>query len=407
MPNLKNFKLPKRKKQNRQATASSIFNATVKDMASDGRGVVADPTGIVYFVRGVWLGETGEFEITDTQSHPPQAKLVTLTEASTQRVTPKCAHFGLTANDCGGCSWQFMAYEAQLAEKKRHIQETLSAVLKRPVKKLPVHDVIPSPSEYGYRNRAQLKTDGKEIGFLAHKSSDLIKVMQCPVVVPAIQTQLDTLREGLPYNRWLPTKKNPLTTLNIDETTSVESIKVNERLPFKQGNTTQNDYMQQWLANTLVNTLNKSGKVPLSVELFCGSGNFTSLLAQHSEQVLAFEGDSDAVKFVASQAGLSNVTAQCLDLYTQQGIERAGFVANKAEVLVLDPPRAGFKFAKEFVHKARALKTIVYISCDVATFTRDAAILCENGFDINTIQPVDQFPQTPHVEVLAVFTKSA
>jgi len=402
MPNLKNFKLPKRKKQNRQATATTVFSAVVKDMASDGRGVVADPTGIVYFVRGVWLGEKGEFEIIDTQSRPRQAKLVTIIEASEQRVKPKCAHFGLTQNDCGGCSWQFMAYDAQLVEKKRHIQAMLSAVLKRPIKKLPVYDVIPSPSEYGYRNRAQFKTDGKEIGFLAHKSSDLIKVVQCPVVVPAIQTQLDALRESLPYNRWLPTKKNPLTTLNIDETTTVDSIKVNERLPFKQGNTTQNTHMQHWLASTL----EKIGKVPLSVELFCGSGNFTSLLAQHSDQVLAFEGDSDAVKFVASQATLPNVTAQCLDLYAQQGIERAGFLANKAEVLVLDPPRAGFKFAKEFVHKARALKTIVYISCDVATFTRDAAILCENGFDIDAVQPVDQFPQTPHVEILAVFTKN-
>lgn len=98
---------------------------------------------------------------------------------------------------------------------------------------------------------------------------------------------------------------------------------------------------------------------------------------------------------------LTNVSVHGINLYEEGGLENALKTQPKAKTLVLDPPRDGLKERAALLKKSCKIRDILYISCDLATFTRDITDLCGAGYKLVAVQPVDQFPHTPHVEILA------
>ncbi len=374
-----------------------IFSGSVRGLTSAGLGVVQHPSGRVVFIEGVWLGEAGSFRVTEKRGRIGFASIETLEQTSDARVTPKCTYHGIGSKSCGGCAWQFVSYPAQLEAKQKRIDEAMHRVDPRIASK----SILASAKEFGYRNRAQLKTDGTRLGYVATKSHNLVDVDVCPILTDHNQALLTELRSELPNTAWKPARKHNWTTLNIDKTITVKESVVNSRLPFLQGNDDQNTTMKAWLLSHL-QQLDTNSKV---LELFSGSGNFTEVIADCGFSAIhAVEGDEFAVNNLTKR-GLANVTTQVCDLFSDDSLRRLLKMHADTEVLVLDPPRAGLKSREGLFTKKSKLRHILYVSCDLATFTRDLATFLENGFKVVELQPLDLFPQTPHLELMCYLRK--
>ena len=191
-----------------------IFSGSVRGLTSAGLGVVQHPSGRVVFIEGVWLGEAGSFRVTEKRGRIGFASIETLEQTSDARVTPKCTYHGIGSKSCGGCAWQFVSYPAQLEAKQKRIDEAMHRVDPRIASK----SILASAKEFGYRNRAQLKTDGTRLGYVATKSHNLVDVDVCPILTDHNQALLTELRSELPNTAWKPARKHNWTTLNIDKT---------------------------------------------------------------------------------------------------------------------------------------------------------------------------------------------
>ena len=367
------------------------FQGRVKDIASDGRAVVQHENGRVVFVQGAWRDELIEARISQIKGRVAFATVVKVIEASGERVEPSCHFHGVGENACGGCPWMFVDYQAQLAAKQRRVEQEFS--------RLGAHEQVrviqPSTKQLGYRNRAQLKTDGERLGFVANQSNTLVDIDTCPILSAHNAENLRALRAKLPSNQWRPKRRDNWISLDIDDQTLLGDASVNARLPFRQANDAQNAFMREWLGSKLRQTCEGSS----ALELFCGSGNLTDVIAPYVSSLIAVEGVEAAITQLQEKQ-LPNVEALTANLYDEKSLNSVLKRAKKAKTLVLDPPREGLKVLGELFKINRQLNDVFYISCDLATLMRDTRKFIEQGFIVKDAQPVDMFPQTPHIEML-------
>lgn len=351
----------------------------------------------------------------------------------------------------------FVDYEAQLSAKQQRVEAKLERVLNettssKPLKRIGqwlerIEPIWSSPNPLGYRNRAQLKTDGQKLGYLALKTNKLVDVEQCLILSPSNQETLSALRAKLPNAAWHPRgpaqhsprhaktsrraagnstqirgfnegsgpkhghhqkKKIAYTTLDIDEDTDANDVQINRRLPFRQANSAQNERMRTWLSERL-QTIRLTSQSPLkALELFCGSGNFTEIIAKAGfDNIVAVECIAQALQALDKKQ-LHNVSPTLCNLYDNTAFTTLMQSHHNADVLILDPPRDGLKTIDcLFTHAAKrnSYRDVLYISCNLATFSRDLVTLIEAGFSVQQIQPLDHFPQTPHIELLCHLSK--
>ena len=370
------------------------FAGVVRDLSSDGRGVVEAPDGQVVFVAGVWQDEEVEIERL-RQGNSTSAELISLLQPSAERRAPECAYH--REGSCGGCPWMFVDYSTQLKQK----QARLSKVVER----ISSYDVscamLGASQTLGYRNRAQFKSDGVKLGYVAQGSHEIADVAHCPVLNEVNQVHLRALRKSLPNSDWRPNKNRQWTTIDIDDERG--TALVNQRQAFRQGNSEQNEQLRVWLSGRL-------GELPRPsavFELFCGSGNLTEVIADQLDvPVIAIEGDEMSLKALSAR-NLSKVKPTRVNLFSQHSI-----MDNMPEYprdigIVLDPPRDGLKEREALKPWFTRAKWVVYVSCDLATWERDATFLLGSGLDLDEVVGLDMFPQTPHIEVLSVFTRRA
>ena len=386
------FKLPASRRRKAAQRVDEV-ELVIRDLTSNGQGVGEAPDGQVVFVGGAWLNEHVLVRRT-RHGAKTSAQLIEVIDACEERVEPVCGHH--RENQCGGCPWMFVSYDAQLsakADKLRASLESLNAAQIAP-------NVHPSPRQWGYRNRAQLKTNGKALGYLAASSHEIVDVSVCPILTEPNQEQLTKLREQLPNNKWRPKSRQKWVTLDIDDQRS--SPLVNQRQSFRQANDDQNTVMSRWLADTL-KSLEPSAGV---LELFCGSGNLTSVLAGcfPDHQITAVEGDDWALEQLLS-LGLTNVETQRRNLFSATDIAAMSATLPEGQGIVLDPPRDGLKERNALTPLFSESPWVVYISCNLATWQRDAHFLQAQGLSLTQVEGLDMFPQTPHLEVLSVFER--
>ncbi len=368
------------------------FTARVRALSSDGGGIVGHADGQVFFAPGVWLDEVGEFRVTGFKGRFGFATLENLLEPSPHRISAPCPHHGFAPGQCGGCPWQFIAYQAQLAAKQSRVAHSLGKLVSREC----IHPILGSPRDLGFRNRAQLKTDGKRLGFVSPGSRELAPVDDCLILSDHNRDTLKALAARLPNPAWRPIKGQDWTTLDIDEAIGPDGVVVNRRRPFRQGNSAQNAVMRQWLGERLA-PLDRATPV---VELFAGSGNFTEVIAAAGfARILAAEASGEAIEQLAALA-LPGVETLPGNLFSDEGLERVRRRCPDAGILVLDPPREGLKNIARLLPKKHRVRELFYISCDLATLARDLGALVEHGFRVREVQPLDLFPHGPHVELL-------
>lgn len=375
----------------------SKFVGDVKDLSPEGTGVVEHPSGMIFFVSGVWPGEVGEFIITERNKNFGMAKLVTLQSTHSDRREAECKHHGFGPTDCSNCAWQFISYSGQLEAKQSRVHKRLASYISLDR----IAPIWGAPEEFGYRNRTQFKTDGKSIGYVNNTSGKLAAIDDCPVLNKKNRNSLRQLKGRLPEIRWAP--DTGWTSLDLDDAISAEKVSINQRRPFRQGNSAQNRKLREWLAACIAQ-LKISGPV---IELFSGSGNLTEVLAaQKCKPILAVEAVGAAVNELREKK-LPQTRALICDLLDEASLR--GFVKQNpisARLLVLDPPREGFKLLDAFLSAYPKLETVLYISCDLDSFYRDLAALKQAGFELQEVQPMDLFPQTPHIETLSILGRA-
>ncbi|MFT7561230.1 MAG: 23S rRNA (uracil1939-C5)-methyltransferase [Flavobacteriales bacterium] len=372
------------------------FEAEVVDIADDGRAVLRHVNGQVFFCAGVWHGERGRFQITEVKGRHGVVKLLELQHRSEHRIDPPCEHHGFSKQHCGGCAWQFIHYDEQLREKQRRLDAAFARIDAQNC----VKDIVGSSQSVGYRNRVQFKTDGKSIGFVAAGSNSLVPVEYCPILTATNQQSFEQLKSQLPNSSWKPKQgrngKAQLTTLNLDDSISAEEVAVNHRLPFQQANAEQNQSMKHWLREKLAELPNNYGVL----ELFCGSGNFTEICAERGfSRIVALEGSAHAIETLNSR-GLAGVEGYACNLYDDNVFTKMHENIATPEILILDPPRDGLKVKEGLITKKRQFTDILYVSCNLATLLRDIEDFYAQDYKVVDVVGLDQFPQTPHIEVL-------
>jgi 23S rRNA (uracil1939-C5)-methyltransferase len=368
------------------------FTSVVRDLSADGRGVVQAPDGQVVFVAGVWQGEEVEIE-RSRLGKSTSAQLISLLQPSDARRVPECDYH--RDGSCGGCPWMFVDYPTQLEQK----QARLSRVFERFKSKAASCSMLGASETLTYRNRAQLKSDGFKLGYLTQGTHEIVDVTHCPVLNEVNQVHLRALRQSLPNNDWRPSKNRQWTTIDIDDQRATPLI--NERQAFRQGNSEQNEQLRAWLRSRLTNVSR-----PNSVfELFCGSGNLTDIITEQLDvSVIAIEGDEVSLEALSAR-NLSKVQPVRVNLFSQHSIVDSLPECQPGIGVVLDPPRDGLKEREALKPWFTRAKWVVYVSCDLATWERDAAFLQGCGLELDEISGLDMFPQTPHIEILSVFTR--
>lgn len=380
-------------------------------------------------------GET--VEVAPVAGHPDRRRLLQVEQASPERIMPFCPHFAI----CGGCAIQHWESEHYRAWKRHLVVEMLAQA------KLDC-EVHPLVDAHGLGRRrvtlhARMGThEVLKVGFAAAGSHEIIPVDRCPILSPGLDGALDAawalaeplISTGKPLDIQITATdtgldvdvrgSGPVPTKTIASLSRVAEQHRLARLtrhgelvlmrtqPSITAGTAQvmlppGSFLQPTIAGeealaALVADHCKRAKH--IADLFCGVGPFALRLATKS-RVAAFDSDAGAVaalqKAAASTSGLKPLKAEARDLFRRPLVPQE---LRDYDTIVFDPPRQGAQ-AQATQLAASKVATVVAVSCNVATFARDARILIDGGYAIEGVTPVDQFRHTPHVELVARFVR--
>ncbi|MBY0517859.1 MAG: RsmD family RNA methyltransferase [Bacteriovoracaceae bacterium] len=371
------------------------FKAKVRILSHKGHGVVDHPDGRVFFAKRTWPGDEGTFSIEDKAKSYAEASVVQLDILSDQRVEVECAHQEI----CGGCPWMIVNYAEQVRAKEQRVSFLLD---KNNIPVLHRFPLIEAREKLGYRNRAQFKTDGKKIGYMSEGSHNLAAIDDCLILNDKMKSLFQTLKSSLPKKEWEPTGKHLWNFLEVDDGQKAQEVTANKRRPFRQGNSAQNESMKAWLHEVIKDI---SPDAPV-MEAFCGSGNLTEVFVSRAfKNILAAEVRGSALEELRSKK-LAGVKVFEIDMNSKGVWKQLARQQKSTKVLVVDPPREGLEERAEIFQHLPDLESIIYISCEPTTWSRDIKDFQTQGWSVESLTPLDMFPQTPHIELLTILKRS-
>ncbi len=384
----------------------STFEVTVEKLVHGGEGL-ARRNGQVVFVPYSAPGDRLLVEPLPPKQSMLRARIVRVLEPSSLRSSPPCIYFG----QCGGCQLQHLRYEAQLQAKAAVVAEQLHRIGNLEAEVLPT---LPSPQPFNYRNHARFSVDGAgRLGFTRYRSHSVVPVDVCLLMLEPINSVIRRVQGRLRgifqlsvrcghntgqllVSPWIPSL----------ERYGVESGQpyYEERLLGRNFRVSAASFFQvntpvaETLVTKVLEFLNLEGQETV-VDAYCGVGTFTIPLAERARQVIGIEEAPSAVEDAAMNAsGLSNVR------FVRGKVEDVlGLLRERIDALVLDPARVGCAPPVIEAIRSRRPPRIVYVSCDPATLARDLKLISADGlYRVRHVQPVDMFPQTYHVESVAL-----
>jgi 23S rRNA (uracil1939-C5)-methyltransferase len=435
----------------------------VTHMGQSGDGVAAAPDGLTLFVRGGLPGERVLAEVTERRAHWGRARLLKVLAPSPDRVAAPCPAFGI----CGGCAFQHWTYAAELRHKRRRVAEALRRV--GGFAEIAVAPVVPAPDPYGYRAKASFAVSGRpgalRIGFYAAGTHRVVPLAECAIqdplvnrVLAAAGPLLDDLRLP-PYDertgegvlRHLVVRQSRLegravamavvasmdpalyvwadrlmaaepavagvaANVNPDRTNRIEGPLtkplagrpvLQEQVlgvrfavapdAFFQVNPVQVEVLYRLALDAL-----GPGRLATVLELYAGVGTLTRLLAERADRVEAVEQTPSAV--VEGRRNTAGFNVAFYAGAAEDVVPRRVEEGMAPDAAVLDPPRSGARPPVLRALLAARPRRIVYISCRPETLARDLRVLRE-GYRLESVRPVDMFPRSDHVEVVAALDR--
>ena len=439
-----------------------IYRAHIDGYSSQGLGI-ARIDGQVVFVHGAVRGETCDVLVMKVLKNAAFGKIAALAEPSPARRQPDCPYYGR----CGGCDFRHMSYEEELWAKRARVQDALTRIGGAEVT---VEEILGAEQPLHYRNKSIYPiSPAGEVGFYRARSHQVVHVEHCLIQKPEADALAQAVRDYIarfqvePYNE--ATGRGLLRHLYVRTSCRGESLAcllVNgSRLPHEQelvdmlraaapgvcgvvlgentrrGNAVLGDrYRTLWGRDYLTDTLcglELRLSVPsfyqvnhdqaqrlyekalvyagltgreLAVDLYCGAGTITQVLARRARHVIGGEIVPEAIRDAEDSArrnGVENVEFLCGDASRLAAeLRQRGL---RPDVICVDPPRKGL--APDVVEAAASMTPgrIVYVSCDPATLARDVARFAPLGYCPVRACAVDLFPGTAHVETVCLLSK--
>jgi 23S rRNA (uracil1939-C5)-methyltransferase len=406
------------------------------------------------FVPFTAPGDRVEVEVAPGEgaAHVPLLRLV---EAGPDRIAPPCRHFGPGEGErgCGGCEWLHLAYARQLAAKERAFSETLRRIGRFAAADVGLQPIVPSPRPLRYRCRAKFHFDrgAGRLVFFRRRSHLPVRLEECQLLVEGLDALREALGPALAAGRivprevaveWSEHQRRGAALLLLPEVTPAvreraeglvaalpalaglvlqadggapvvvgDPVLLHERHPGEPARGLQRsrpDVFQQAnrlangaLVDEVVRLLAPDGEEVL--ELFCGAGNFTGPLLERARSVAAVEAQGPALELARQDLAGTRArffAGKALDLARAFARER-GEGARRFSRVLLDPPRDGARGIGSALRELGAARA-VYVSCDPATFARDLRDCVGAGLRVASVRPFDLFPQTHHVEAVAL-----
>jgi 23S rRNA (uracil1939-C5)-methyltransferase len=391
---------------NPKFAAAKTLEVEIERLLPGGVGL-AHAEGLTLFVSLAAPGDHLRVKIDRVQGKVGFASIVEIVKPSAVRVEPPCPYFGL----CGGCDFQQLTYEAQLAAKVEMIKDCLQRIAKI---EGPIDvPMLASPREWQYRTRAmwQVDPERQKLGYFVRGSRDVCDVEYCAVLVPPLQNTLEKVRSAVLTGDGTaaPRKiKDIAVVLGDDgisiyppvagfETKEVHRVVEDEIYEYSAESFFQvNHGLLEALIAEAIGDI--SGRI--AIDLYAGVGLFTLPLTRRFEEVVAVESNPEAMRFARrslESANLDRIELANLDVGEWLQHYRS---FEPIDILLLDPPRTGAE--NKVISGIVGLRPqkIVYVSCDPATLARDLKKLIAEGYAFDKIAAFDMFPQTHHVETV-------
>ena len=429
-----------------------VREALIESLDYEGRGVT-HVDGKTIFIEGALPGERVTYSSYRRKPTFEQAQVERILEPSSQRVTPRCPHFGV----CGGCSMQHLEPGAQIAAKQRVLENAFWHIGR--VKPEVLYPVIAGPA-WAYRDRARLgvrfvpSKGGVIIGFHERRSSYIADLRSCDVLPPHISRMLPALRElvaGLSAPDRIPQIEvavgegiSVLVFRNLQPMSAADDVRLaafaadwqvqvwlqpggpdtayrlhpdaapglayslpefGVSMAFRPTDFTQvNAWINRVLMRRAMQLLDPRPGERIA-DLFCGLGNFSLPIAKLGAHVVGVEGSDALVARAGENAAANGVTERSefhsanLFEVTEDSIAALG----QLDKMLIDPPREGAVAVVKALGTS-APRRIVYVSCNPATLARDTAVLIhEKGYRLKGAGVANMFPHTSHVESIALF----
>ena len=393
-------------------------------LAHGGDGVTTDGAFVPYTVPGdiAWISREGT-----------RGRVLEILTPGPTRAVPPCKYFGV----CGGCALQHLERHAYLTWKREQVVTTLA---QRGFEYAPVGEIISVPPATRRRAnfKAEVSRNGMQLGFYERDSHRLVDIRECHILLPALLNLIAPLREelvrvlqagetaellatateaGIDLSLKLRRARSPDFLMELGElanTLKLARLAWNGELvaqraqpmlrvgkydvalplePFLQPSAEGERILQNFVVDAV-------GNAKSVADLFAGTGTFALMLAP-KHCVHAVDASGAMIEALNVAAHSANVTTDTRDLFRRPLLEHE---LDKFDAVVLDPPRPGAKAQSEALASSRVPR-VVYISCNLASFARDARILCNGGYRLASVTPIDQFVWSPHVELAAVFER--
>jgi tRNA/tmRNA/rRNA uracil-C5-methylase (TrmA/RlmC/RlmD family) len=344
----------------------------IEDVAFGGKGVARDE-GKAAFISFTIDGERVSAKIVREKKQFAEGELLEVLDSSPHRVAPECPYFGR----CGGCCYQHISYEHQLELKARQVEQAMRRIGRLAVP--PMRPIIPSPLPYGYRNRITVHAQDNVVGFYRRDVHELMDIERCPIAAPEVNDALAQLRAGR--------VRDGHYTLRAHSGPRV----------FAQ----TNNEVAEALVGLITEILTGEGK--LLIDAFCGAGFFIKRVAHQFERVVGIDWDRFAIEAAQRDAGANeayvagDVTTELRWLLEQSDLT--------STALIVDPPATGLSAEMRRAILDSPPRTMIYVSCNPPTLARDIAEF-QKRFGVVSVTPLDMFPQTAEIEVVAHLRRS-
>lgn len=424
--------------------ADTMDELAIHGLSSTGEGVGRLADGRVVFVDRALPGDRVRVQLVATRKKIVYATILEVIEPSPERVPPRCR-----TERCGGCPLRALSFKGQAATKRTTVLEAmrriggidvtgLAAVLQAPASSLHVRHRV--------RLHAAHIDHHWQLGYFERRSHRVVPLIACPILWPELERAALELAQAvreLPralaietaevafsrcdgrggavlHVKGSPELARPLADVRSTSLSGIEvqsgevrwrhgnlELRYDHRaagefdLRYEPGVFTQAcPELNDVLVGRVLEAV-RPQQHPRVAEFHAGIGNFSLPLARHGAKVVAIEANTRATSLCQRNARAAGLA---IEVINESDEAAAGRIAD-ADVVLLDPPRAG---ALELAHAlaARGPKRVVYVSCDPATLARDVRILRGGGYELRQLEPFDLFPDTSHVETLAVLERS-
>lgn len=362
--------------------------------------------GKVVFVPYGIPGETIKAKIVKDEGDYCRAEISEIVEPSSFRENPPCKLF----EECGGCSFQHIKYSYQIKLKENVVIQQLKRIGGFENPEVFVKPAIKAEAPYNYRNRADFSINRQRLlGFKMRGTHKFIHVEYCHIMhekinkilsllqgkPPKTKTHNVTIRYGVNTGKWLIQPEIDTVELETGQKFYYEKLLGKEFIISAPSFFQVNTYQAEKLVQAV---LDYTGENRTVIDAYAGVGTFTVFLAQNAERVIAIEEARSACRDAGiNLKNFDNVTYYCKkteDILLNYDIS--------VDVIIVDPPRTGcMKEVLDAIAQKR-IKKVIYVSCEPSTLARDLKYLKERGYRLIEIQPVDMFPQTYHIESIAL-----